>query len=110
MDLRTEQWDFAVWNHVNGKKLKSCNICYFTDEDKEGYKLSLYCKAIEILTQVSFCVYLLCQCPNLEYKSELCGFCDWCLFYNDLVTFSGEFNDIRASSKVMRIVRTLISF
>ena len=76
--------------------LKSCNICYFTDEEKEGYKLFLYCQVDEILTQVSSCVYLLCQCPNFEHKSDLRSFCDWCLFYKDLVTFSGEFNNIRA--------------
>ena len=76
--------------------LKSSNICYFTDEEKEGYKLFLYCQVDEILTRVSSCVYLLCQCPNFEHKSDLRSFCDWCLFYKDLVTFSGEFNNIRA--------------
>lgn len=49
--------------------------------------------------------YLLCECPNREYKSKSVDYCDWCLFYGDMLIYCNDFNVLRRSSKFMKIVR-----
>ena len=38
--------------------------------------------------------FWLCECPVYSYKSDMKNFCDACLLYRDLWTFSLEFDDI----------------
>ena len=82
----------------------SCNIKYFFDE-LPNFKLSMYFKQMnfQLLASTGEHVFLLCKYLNQEYKSKMKKFCDWCLFYKNLMTFCGEFNDLRQRSDTFNI-------
>ena len=91
--------------------LKGCNRSYFEDdEDRDFYKLSLYCQIDGIVMQFCCCAYFLCECSHRQYKNESFIMRDWCLFDKDTLTFCFEFNDLRLSNKVIKIFRTFDLF
>lgn len=77
--------------------LKKCDSEYFLEKPAD-FNQSLYCFINEFLTKT------LWKCPNWEYLSEAVNFCYWCLFYKDIVTYSGNFNELRKHRKIYEIV------
>ena len=67
-------------------------------------KISLYCLLDEFLTETCEKVFYFCKCPNWEHKSEIVNYCDWRLFYKDMMIFLTDFNAIRNCSSVFKIV------
>ena len=91
--------------------LKGCNRSYFEeDEDRDFYKLSLYCQIDGIVIKFCCCAYFLCECSRRKYKNESFSMRDWCLFDKDILTFCFEFNDLRLSNKLLRYLELLIYF
>ena len=83
--------------------LKKCDPQYFLEKPAD-FNQSLYCFINEFLTKTCENNFLLCKCPNWEYLSEAVNFCYWCLFYKDIVTYSGNFNELRKHRKMYEIV------
>ena len=70
----------------------------------------VYCQINEILTQFYCCAYFLCECSYRQYKNESFIMCDWCLFDKKILTFCFEFNDLRLSSNIIKIVQAFHLF
>ena len=82
--------------------LKSCGLDYFIKKPIK-IKISLYCLLDEFLTEICEKVFYFCKCPNREHTSEMVNYCDWGLFYKDVITFSTVFNKIRNCSSIIKI-------
>ena len=111
MDLRKEQFVFVLTlnKNVSVKRLddickdflfKRCNVKYFIERPAD-FKISIYCLTDEFLTKACYKMIYFCKCPNWEYKSEIVNFCNWCLFYKDMWTYSGEFIELTEKVKIV---------
>lgn len=88
-----------------------CLDILIKDCNSDDYKLqSLYCYVDEFVVNVSHKVYLLCEYPNWQHKSEMNDSCDWYLFYKDICIYSCTFNCIGTRSKIISIVRCFYLF
>ena len=83
--------------------LKGCNLDYFFERPYD-FRISMYCQIHVFLTETCEKFFYFCKCTNWEYKSDMVKFCDWCLFYKDMMTFSADFNKIRLCSKIFKLV------
>ena len=61
----------------------------------------------EFLTETSEKVFYFFKCPNWKHKFKMVSYCDWCLFYKDMMIFSTDFNKIRNYSSIFKIVDAL---
>ena len=89
--------------------LKSCNLDNFCKKWID-YRPSMYCQIDEFLTETRQMAPYFCNCPKWKYKTSVKKFCDWCLFYKDMVKFSADFNKIRLHVKIFKLVNVFNLF
>ena len=77
--------------------------------EKNCKKLSLYCFVDKVLFISSTKHFWLCECPVYSYNSDMKNFCDACLLYRDLWTFSLELDDI-LQNDVFKILHYFLIF
>ena len=70
----------------------------------------MYCQLDEFLRETCQMVPYFCNCPKWKYEIGVNKFCDWCLFYKDMVTFSADFNKVRSHTKIFKLVNTFNLF
>ena len=87
--------------------LKNCNLNDFKVGEVDQ---SLYRFVDEFISNVNQSAYLFCECPTWQYGSKLYNYCDWCLFYRDMVTYCAELNNISWSTRIIKIIRVLDLF
>ena len=87
--------------------LKNCNLNDFKVGEVDQ---SLYCFVDEFISNVNQSAYLFCECTTWQYGSELYNYCDWSLFYRDMVTYCAELNNISWSTRIIKIIRVLDLF
>lgn len=82
--------------------LQSCGSDYFF-ERRYDYKISIYYQIDKFLMVTCEKVFCFCKYLSWEYKCDMVNFCDWCLFYKDIVTYLTNFAKIRLSSNFLKI-------
>ena len=95
-------------NFIINELFKKCD-----QPEKFEKKTVRNCHCIVLLTK--FCLFQvqkhfwLCECPVYSCKSDMKNFCDACLLYHDLWTFSLEFDDI-LQNDVFKILHYFLIF
>ena len=87
--------------------LKNCDLNDFKADEVDQ---SLYCFVDEFISNLNQNAYLFCKCPTWQYGSKLYNYCDWYLFYRDMVMYCAELNNISWSTKIIKIIRALDLF